>query len=100
MPSATAPVRWTLIAVVLSVTAWPLQAASGQNQASPIRALGSYLGCQTAKRALGNAIIDVDQSLLSAIRTAAPSPPVASRDIAMVGIAMYDAVNAATGLLY
>jgi hypothetical protein len=100
MPSATPRVRWTLIAVILSVTGWPLQAASGQNRASPIGPLCSYLGSPTAKRAPGNAITDVDQSLLSAIRTAAPSPPVASRDIAMVGIAMYDAVNAATGLIY
>src|SRR5205823_10462573 len=47
-----------------------------------------------------NAITDVDQSLLAAIRVGAPPPPVAARDIAMVGIAMYDAVNAATGLTY
>jgi membrane-associated phospholipid phosphatase len=47
-----------------------------------------------------NAITDVDQSLLAAIRIGAPPPPVAARDIAMVGIAMFDAVNAATGLNY
>jgi membrane-associated phospholipid phosphatase len=47
-----------------------------------------------------NAITDVDQSLLAAIRIGAPPPPVAARDIAMVGIAMFDAVNAATGLHY
>jgi len=47
-----------------------------------------------------NAITDVDQALLAAIRTNASTPPVASRDIAMVGIGMYDAVNATTGLTY
>ena len=47
-----------------------------------------------------NAITDVDQSLLAAIRIGAPPPPVAARDIAMVSIAMFDAVNAATGLNY
>jgi hypothetical protein len=47
-----------------------------------------------------NAITDVDQSLLAAIGIGAPPPPVAARDIAMVGIAMFDAVNAATGLNY
>jgi hypothetical protein len=41
-----------------------------------------------------NTITDVDQSLLAAIRIGAPPPPVAARDIAMVGIAMFDAVNA------
>ena len=50
--------------------------------------------------AQGNAIIDVDQSLLAAIRTGAAPPPEAARDIAMVGIAIYDAVNAVTGLAY
>ena len=50
--------------------------------------------------ASGNAITEVNQSLLDSIRIDAPSPPVAARDIAMVNIAMYDAVNAATGLKY
>jgi membrane-associated phospholipid phosphatase len=50
--------------------------------------------------AFGNAITEVNQSLLDSIRIDAPSPPVAARDIAMVNIAMYDAVNAATGLKY
>jgi hypothetical protein len=47
-----------------------------------------------------NAITDMDQALLAAIRIGAPAPPVAARDIAMVGISMFDAVNAATGLNY
>src|SRR3954467_14866022 len=50
--------------------------------------------------ASGNAITEVNQSLLASLRIDAPSPPVAARDIAMVNIAMYDAVNAATGLNY
>src|SRR3569832_2186056 len=50
--------------------------------------------------ASGNAITEVNQSLLDSIRIDAPSPPVAARDIAMVNIAMYDAVNAATGRKY
>jgi hypothetical protein len=50
--------------------------------------------------AFGNAITEVNQSLLDSIRIDAPSPPVAARDIAMVNIAMYDAVNAVTGLKY
>src|SRR5215213_7011513 len=50
--------------------------------------------------AFGNAITEVNQSLLDSIRIDAPSPLVAARDIAMVNIAMYDAVNAATGLKY
>src|SRR3954447_9845501 len=50
--------------------------------------------------AFGNAITEVNQSLLDSIRIDAPSPPVAARDIAMVDIAMYDAVNAVTGLKY
>src|SRR3954454_8771725 len=50
--------------------------------------------------ASGNAITEVNESLLASIRIDAPSPPVAARDIAMVNIAMYDAVNAATGLKY
>jgi len=50
--------------------------------------------------ARANAVIDVDQQLLNAIRSSAPPPPAAARDIAMVSIAMYDAVNATTGLTY
>jgi hypothetical protein len=36
-----------------------------------------------------NAITDVDQALLAAVRIGAPAPPVAARDIAMVGISMF-----------
>jgi hypothetical protein len=50
--------------------------------------------------AYADAVIDVDQQLLSAIRLSAAPPPAAARDIAMVGIAMYDAVDATTGLTY
>src|SRR3984893_13381430 len=60
-------------------------------------ALSGYLAPQAAQ---GNAITDVDEALCAAIRIGAPPPPDAARDIAMVGIAMYDAVNAATGLTY
>lgn len=49
-------------------------------------------------RARADAILDVNQSLLAAIRMQAASPPMASRDIAMVDVAMYDAVDATTGL--
>jgi hypothetical protein len=74
-----------------------VEAARGRWAIIAVAALAGWVAPQAAQ---GNAITDVDQSLLSAIRTGAPSPPVASRDIAMVGIAMYDAVNAATGLTY
>jgi hypothetical protein len=67
---------------------WPIVALIG---------LASWLAPHSVQ---GNAIAEVDQSLLAAIRIAAPPPPVAARDIAMVGIAAYDAVNAATGLNY
>jgi hypothetical protein len=50
--------------------------------------------------ARADAVTNVDLSLLATIRTEAVSPPATSRDIAMVGIAMYDAVNATTGLSY
>lgn len=59
-------------------------------------ALSIYLAPQAAR---GNAVTEVDETLCATIRLAAPSPPDAARDIAMVGIAMYDAVNAATGLI-
>ena len=67
---------------------WPIVALIG---------LASWLAPHSAQ---GNAITEVDQSLLAAIRIAAPPPPVSARDIALVGIAAYDAVNAATGLNY
>src|SRR2546430_6575769 len=67
---------------------------------SAIIALAALSGWMPPLAAWGNAITDVDQSLLAAIRIGAPPPPVAARDIAMVGIAMFDAVNAATGLNY
>jgi hypothetical protein len=65
-----------------------------------ILALVALAGWVAPQAARGNAITEVDQSLLAAIRVGAAPPPVAARDIAMVGIAMYDAVNAATGLTY
>ena len=60
--------------------------------------LATFGLCGATQPALANAITDVDAALLTAIRTAAAAPPIASRDIAMVSIAMYDAVNATTGL--
>jgi membrane-associated phospholipid phosphatase len=65
-----------------------------------VLALIAMTSCVAPPCVHANAITDVDQSLLSAIRIGAPPPPVAARDIAMVGIAMFDAVNAATGLNY
>lgn len=47
-----------------------------------------------------SAISDVNDMLIASIRTSATPPPIASRAIAMVQIAMYDAVNATTGLRY
>lgn len=67
------------------------------------RAIGALFALTvwiTPQAAHSNAVIDVDQSLLAAIRIGAPPPPVASREIAMVSIAVYDAVNAATALTY
>ena len=66
----------------------------------PILALAALASWLAPHAVQGNAITEVDQSLLAAIRFAAPPPPVAARAIAMVGIAAYDAVNAATGLNY
>ena len=54
--------------------------------------------CGGIQPAFANAITDVDTTLLAAIRASASTPPVSSRGIAMVSIAMYDAVNATTGL--
>ena len=65
-----------------------------------VLALIAMTSCVAPPCVHANAITDVDQSLLSAIRIGVPPPPVAARDIAMVGIAMFDAVNAATGLNY
>jgi hypothetical protein len=65
-----------------------------------IFALIAVTSCVAPPCVHANAITEVDQSLLAAIRIGAPPPPVAARDIAMVGIAMFDAVNAATGLHY
>ncbi|WP_166430472.1 phosphatase PAP2 family protein [Polymorphobacter arshaanensis] len=50
--------------------------------------------------AQANAVTDVNAALVAAIRSAAMAPPGASRAIAMVDIAVFDAVNAATGLRY
>lgn len=47
-----------------------------------------------------SALSDVNDSLIASIRLSSTPPPVASRAIAMVQIAMYDAVNATTGLRY
>ena len=52
--------------------------------------------------ASANAILDINQELISAYRTSAlhVTPPPSAVDIGFVGIAMYDAVNAATGMAY
>jgi hypothetical protein len=47
-----------------------------------------------------NAVLQVNESLLDAIRTAISNPVDASRDIAITDIAVYDAVNAASGLAF
>jgi hypothetical protein len=47
-----------------------------------------------------SAISDVNEDLIASIRTSKTPPPIASRAIAMVQIAMFDAVNASTGLRY
>ena len=47
-----------------------------------------------------NAVLQVNQSLLTAIRATAANPVAASREIAITEIAVYDAVNAASGLAY
>lgn len=52
--------------------------------------------------ASANAILDINQELITAFRTPAlhVTPPPSAADIGLVGIAMYDAVNAATGMAY
>jgi len=45
-------------------------------------------------------VTDVNAALIASIRASATPPPVASRAIAMVQIAMFDAVNAASGSRY
>jgi membrane-associated phospholipid phosphatase len=47
-----------------------------------------------------SAISDVNDALIASIRSAPIAPPRASRAIAMVEIAMFDAVNASTGARY
>lgn len=62
-------------------------------------------GCTTLALAAASpvdasAVSDVNQALIQSIQVSAMAPPVAARAIAMVEIAMYDAVNAATGSRY
>jgi hypothetical protein len=45
-------------------------------------------------------IIEINDALVDAIRDTSTTPPPASRDIAMVDLAMYNAVDAASGLTY
>ena len=47
-----------------------------------------------------NAVLDVNQSMIGAIRATLANPVAAARDIAITDIAVYDAVNAASGLQY
>ena len=43
-----------------------------------------------------NAVLDVNQSMIGAIRATLANPVAAARDIAITDIAVYDAVNAAS----
>ena len=62
-------------------------------------ALAAVSLCASAS-AQANAVTDVNAALLEAIRSGGTPPPRAARAIAMVDIAVYDAVNATTGLKY
>ena len=46
----------------------------------------------------GNAVATINAAVIGAIQSAAQRPPPAARNIALVSISVYDAVNAATGL--
>ena len=65
------------VAVALCVAGWPAPASA-------------------------NAILDINHELIDAYRTPLlhVTPPPSAADIGFVGIAMYDAVNAATGMTY
>ncbi|PZN96355.1 MAG: hypothetical protein DCF31_04075 [Alphaproteobacteria bacterium] len=60
--------------------------------------IATALSSATAGHA--SSVTDVNASLLAAIRSNGTPPPRAARAIAMVGTAMFDSVNAATGLRY
>jgi hypothetical protein len=62
----------------------------------------SLTGAMSAAASASSAVIAVNNTLLDAIRASASTtpPPRAARAIGMVGIAMYDAVNASSGLAY
>ena len=51
-----------------------------------------------APAAAGTAVSDINAALIGAIQAQAQKPPPAARNAALVTIAVYDAVNAATGL--
>ncbi len=52
----------------------------------------------TTPAAAGTAVSTINAALIGAIQAQALKPPPAARDIALVSISVYDAVNAATGL--
>lgn len=62
----------------------------------------SLTGAMSGAASASSAVIAVNNSLLDTIRASASTtpPPRASRAMGMVGIAMYDAVNASSGLAY
>lgn len=64
-------------------------------------ALVALIAC-SGTAAAGPAVVDVNTTLLDTIRTSAATtpPPKAARAIGMVGIAMFDAVNASSGSSY
>ena len=80
----------------------------GRQLRSTTAALGALVlgalipGAGLSGPASANAIQDVNQDLIAAFRTPSlhVTPPPSAADIAFAGIAMFDAVNAATGLTY
>lgn len=61
--------------------------------------LGTVLVAGAAAPAIaGTAVSTINAALIGAIQSAAQRPPPAARNIALVSISVYDAVNAATGL--
>ncbi len=86
-----------------------VQADSQQNRRGPgMHRVGTTVGLAAAlltgwlAPASANAVLDINQELISAYRTPNlhVTPPPSAVDIGFVGIAMYDAVNAATGMGY
>ena len=70
------------------------------NSRAAIAAALAVAAALSAGSAQANAVTDINAAMIDAIRIGGTPPPRASRAIAMVDIAVYDAVNAATGLKY